>query len=248
MVKNEKRGEFRIDDDRRRIVKKILSKLALAEQEDKRITLIGRRALNNLLADPDEIKVINRVYRIKPKLYGFEGPKLGIKPIPKKLVEVPPQPFRRGETQLRTETQFVPNPAYDAYQRMAAALRRDTGQDLLVESSLRSDAYQAYLFLYMLGVNKFDINLTGRRVAIPGYSEHGDPDNPALDFLTSDGFPTEETPGDFANTVQYEWLASGNANRYGFYESYPIGNPYAMPEPWHWRFTEIADDYDRRTA
>ena len=74
------------------------------------------------------------------------------------------------------------------------------------------------------------------RVAFPGYSEHGAPRWPAIDFVTMKGMPSDKNPLDFVSTEEYRWLLK-NAHRFGFYLSYPKNNKDGiMYEPWHWRF------------
>lgn len=42
----------------------------------------------------------------------------------------------------------------------------------------------------------------------------------------------------FRGTSAHEWLLQ-NAYRFGFILSYPDGNDYYVPEPWHWRFVGV---------
>jgi D-alanyl-D-alanine carboxypeptidase len=102
---------------------------------------------------------------------------------------------------------------------------------LLVQSAFRSNASQLIVFLYFLRRNNFDLEKTAKRVAFPGYSEHGDPINPAIDFLDPEN-------REMVTTEQYTWLLN-NASKYGFYLSYPESNNFGIQfEPWHWRYKE----------
>lgn len=70
-----------------------------------------------------------------------------------------------------------------------------------------------------------------KSLAAPGYSEHHTGE--ALDITTVDCPAGEEV---FEKTAAYSWLAR-NAERFGFKESFPRGNPHNIVyEPWHWKF------------
>ncbi len=54
--------------------------------------------------------------------------------------------------------------------------------------------------------------------------------------MTEEGIPTIDKPLDFVNTQEYKWLLK-NANKYGFYLSYPENNLDGITfEPWHWHY------------
>jgi len=106
----------------------------------------------------------------------------------------------------------------------------------MVESGYRSPANQAVTFLTYLEMNAFNVRYTASRVALPGYSQHGDPVYTVMDLINQDGVPADEHPELFAETKEYRWLLE-NAAEFGFSLSYPEGNPDGvMFEPWHWRF------------
>jgi len=66
-------------------------------------------------------------------------------------------------------------------------------------------------------------------MAPPGYSEHHT--GKAVDVGTPGCEPLSEQ---FETTAAFEWLRS-NADGYGFFMSYPRGNPAGYRyEPWHW--------------
>jgi hypothetical protein len=227
-------GEFIVSDQDQELIANLLTKINNAGQTDERIVVITRASLSNLLT-PAEISIVDRIYDIDPKYYGFRGPELPLEPVPPTLVRVEPQPYRYDGEQLQTRVQFVPPAPYRAYRRMARAMEREIGRKLLIESSYRSPTYQALTFLRVLKLLDFDVPRTAQRAAIPGYSEHGTPSQLALDLQNVDGLPSDETPQDFEGTLEYNWLIN-NALRFKFYMSYPRDNPYGvMFEPWHWR-------------
>ena len=66
---------------------------------------------------------------------------------------------------------------------------------------------------------------------LPGYSEHHT--GYALDFISDGAYSLSV---DFEKTNEFSWLLN-NANKYGFYLSYPKNNNSGiMYEPWHWCF------------
>ncbi len=106
-----------------------------------------------------------------------------------------------------------------------------SGVTLYVESAYRSFAEQQslkslYTVVYGAGTaNSFS--------AYQGYSEHQL--GTTVDFITTG---TAGQLDGFDNTQAYLWLV-GNAYRFGFELSYPKGNNYYVPEPWHWRFVGV---------
>ena len=74
---------------------------------------------------------------------------------------------------------------------------------------------------------------TLKRVALPGYSEHGYPLRQGVDIGT---FEPVKDIKDFVKTEEYKWLKN-NASQFGFYLSFPKGNKSGvMFEPWHWHY------------
>ena len=74
-----------------------------------------------------------------------------------------------------------------------------------------------------------------------GFSEHQL--GTTIDFTTPE---IGSSLSQFKNTAEYEWLTE-RAHRYGFTLSYPEGNSFFVPEPWHWRFVgeDLARDLKR---
>jgi len=132
--------------------------------------------------------------------------------------------------------QFVSPKIFYVYQFMIRAMEQDIGKKVFVESGYRSSAYQLYLFIYYLKNHDYSIRETAKWVALPGYSEHGDPVHLALDFINAEGINGENNAAEFEALPEYRWLLK-NAGRFGFVLSYPqnagVGITY---EPWHWRY------------
>lgn len=141
--------------------------------------------------------------------------------------------IRDGKS-IKLDSQYLPRPAYDAYQAMMAAMEKEIGKRLLVESGYRSPAYQLYLFLFYMPKHDFSIRETNRHVALPGCSEHGSPSRQAIDFITPGGINGEDKPEEFEALEEYRWLQR-RAKSFGFYLSYPRGGKSAF-EPWHWHY------------
>ncbi len=134
--------------------------------------------------------------------------------------------------------QFLPRNVYAKYNLMMAAMKKDIGKKLLVESGYRSSAYQLYLFVYYLQNHKYSIRETVKFVALPGYSEHGAPKHQAIDFINEDGINGEENTSEFDVLPEFAWLEK-HAAKFGFILSYPKKAPVGITyEPWHWRYEE----------
>lgn len=228
-------GEFIVSDHDKDVIVSLLAKVKQATQDGTGITVITHKSLSRIL-NSEEMGMIDRVYTIEPTRYGFKGPKFAIEPVPDNLVKVDPQPYQYKGVQCYTKTQFIPEAPYKAYRLMADAMKTQINRTLLIAGSYRSDVYQAILFLSILKLDQFDVSKTAKRVAIPGYSEHGTPTQLAFDFQNVDGLPSDETPQDFEGTEEHDWLMT-NAARFSFSLSYPKDNALGvMFEPWHWRY------------
>ncbi len=130
--------------------------------------------------------------------------------------------------------QFLSPQVYQAYQFMMRAMERDISKRLFVESGYRSSAHQLYLFIFYLSNHDYSILETVKWVALPGYSEHGDPEHLAIDFINSDGINGEYDVTGFEVLPEYQWLLQ-NAGRFGFFLSYPKNSGGGITyEPWHW--------------
>jgi zinc D-Ala-D-Ala carboxypeptidase len=154
-------------------------------------------------------------------------------------------PVPRAKYILRDETkvttmQYCPKPVYQDYSRMMQAMRGDIGKTLLIENGYRSPGRQAYDFLYYLRKNHhYSLAENARWNALPGYSEHNDPVETALDFINQAGINGDsagQTAEDFAALPEFCWLEA-HARKYHFHLSYPRGNALGVTfEPWHWQW------------
>ena len=184
----------------------------------------------------NEIAFVKKFLKVDPRKHGFKGNFLGVSSVPKNLVTIKNQVYQFRRKKKIVGEQHLPQPVYNAYRNLNQALKKEKGQTLLIDSGYRSPAYQVITFFYYLKLNEFDVSKTIKRVAIPGYSEHGAPRRQAIDFMTTKGIPSDSHPLSFERTVEYRWLL-GNAHRFGFYLSYPKDNGDGiMFEPWHWHF------------
>tara|TARA_A100001037_G_scaffold97902_1_gene89345 strand:+ start:211 stop:789 length:579 start_codon:yes stop_codon:yes gene_type:complete len=112
-------------------------------------------------------------------------------------------------------------------------MKKDAKKDLIefrVVSAFRSFNHQRNIINRKLKKGK-SIESILKENTMPGYSEHHT--GYAVDFLADGAYSLSV---DFENTDTFRWLIK-NANRYGFYLSYPKGNKKGiMYEPWHWTF------------
>lgn len=135
--------------------------------------------------------------------------------------------------------QFLTKEVYQNYTTMMAAMQKDIGRRLYVESGYRSSAYQLYVFINTLKNHRYSIRETATFVALPGYSEHGDPNHQAIDFINENGV-NQDRPKEFEKLPEYQWLLK-NAKNFGFVLSYPKdSNDGIAFEPWHWRYEKPA--------
>ena len=131
--------------------------------------------------------------------------------------------------------QFLTKEVFQSYMTMMAAMQKDIGRRLYVESGYRSSAYQLYLFVSYLKKHDYSIRETAKFIALPGYSEHGDPNHQAIDFINENGI-NQDRPKEFENLLEYQWLLK-NAKKFNFVLSYPKNSKEGITfEPWHWRY------------
>jgi LAS superfamily LD-carboxypeptidase LdcB len=173
---------------------------------------------------------------LKPMEAGVTIPFHGFSQGEKDLVRVNGQKIRVQGKEKEIPPQFLSPPVYQAFQFMMSAMENDTGKRLFVESGYRSSAHQLYLFVYYLGNHDYSVRETAKWVALPGYSEHGDPQHLAIDFINSEGINGEKNVTEFEALPEYQWLLK-NATKFGFVLSYPKNaGPGITFEPWHWRY------------
>jgi hypothetical protein len=186
-----------------------------------------------------EKALARKVLGIAPAELGFKGPYHG---------------EEEGQDLVRMDedgAQLLARDALEDFQEMMDQMEADIGKVLTVKSGYRSPGKQAYLFFYHLADEEtgsgFSLSETARRVALPGYSEHGSPKTPAFDFelegedelfLEKDGaaMSDEERAALIEGTEEYKWMRN-NAQRFNYYLSYPRGNDLGVDfEPWHWHW------------
>lgn len=156
------------------------------------------------------------------------------------LQKIENQPVTRQDgTPYPMGIQYLPVKVYEASEVMMAAMKKDLGKRLWVESGYRSPAYQLYTFLYYTPKHHYSLKQTNRWVALPGHSEHGDPSRQAIDYINEQGIngdsDNHQTAADFEALEEFQWLQA-HAGEYGFVLSYPRGHKTTNYEPWHWRY------------
>jgi D-alanyl-D-alanine carboxypeptidase len=159
--------------------------------------------------------VVNKKYRL-PSDY-----------VPTDLGTIPAGKVRTvGTNQLKQK-------AIDALVELVMEARKD-GIDLSVASAYRSYQKQKDVYNYYLKKYKYNYDYIDKFSARPGHSEHQLATT--VDFSTSS---VGDRVGDaFNSTDAAKWLKD-NANKFGFYMSYPEGseqiNGYKY-ESWHYRY------------
>jgi len=224
-------------------VKALVTKLEpFIKEKDQEGTLpfLTFKELESLL-NVQEKKFLRSFRDLRAVEVGVKIPFQGFSQGEKDLVRLDGQKLRmKGESKV-LPPQFVSPRVYQAYQFMMRAMERDIGKRLFVESGYRSSAHQLYLFIYYLSNHDYSIRETVKWVALPGYSEHGNPDHLALDFINAEGINGEYNVAEFEALPEYRWLLV-NAARFGFVLSYPKNISAGITyEPWHWRY-DGADD------
>lgn len=188
---------------------------------------------------PEQVRFLEAFRQINPAALGGASRKLPAPTGREAFVRLDRQVIKKEGKPVRLDTQFLPEKAHRAYERMMAAMEKELGKRLLVESGYRSPAYQLYLFLFYMPKHGYSVRETNRHVALPGCSEHGSPAFQAIDFITPEGINGEDRPEEFEELQEYGWLHA-RAGEFGFRLSYPRGGESAF-EPWHWHWEEKAE-------
>jgi len=228
-----KAKDISISAGEQKIISAILDKVK--KKGENKIKIMSFNRFYSFLNEGEK-HVINKFKNIDPRKYGFKGTYFGLQSVPNNLIAIRNQRYKTKNRIEKISVQYLPKPVFVAYKKLNTALFKDIKRKILVDSGYRSSAHQMITFLWYLKFHKFDFKKTIKRVAIPGYSEHGFPKKQAIDFITQDGIPTDEKPLKFSRTIEYKWLLK-NAHKFGFYQSYPHKNNLGiMFEPWHWQF------------
>lgn len=219
-------GEIKILDG-------IIDKFSRRKQTSrKRILLMDYKEFLSDL-NKEEKRLIEKVQNLDLKRYGLKIPFLEIKLSSNDLVMIRGQKYKVRNEIHQAPLQLLPREVYQAFKKMNQAVEKDLKRPLLIMSGYRSPAYQMILFLNILKENNWQIERTLKRVALPGYSEHGCPLKQAIDFGTVE---QTEDPWYFTKTEEYRWLKR-RAAQFGFYPSFPRNNKVGVAfEPWHWRY------------
>jgi len=218
------------------LTKSILSKLGKEDRESsKSLSRLTFAELYRQL-DVEETKIIKNLLSLDPKPLGFLGPFVSMGEPPKDLIGLKDQKYTRDGKQHTISGRYLPKNVWHSFQKMQQAIKADIGSKLMVESGYRSPACQAITFLSYLDVSNFDVLYVASGVALPGYSQHGDPVHTACDVINQDGIPDDANPENFEHTKEYRWLIE-HAQEFNFHLSYPRGNKFGVKfEPWHWQY------------
>ena len=218
-------------------VKKLLGKLSPVIEHTREQGQLATLTLDELYAglDEDERGLLRSFESLDAKDLNVWIPYRGMGSCAEELVVIKGQMVKGKEGVKELPPQFLPRRVYASYVRMMEVMRKDIGRGLYVESGYRSSAYQLYLFVSYLGEHDYSVRETARFVALPGYSEHGDPEHQAIDFVNEEGINGQDNVRDFEELAEYKWLLV-NAGKFGFVLSYPRGSKEGVSfEPWHWR-------------
>jgi len=113
------------------------------------------------------------------------------------------------------------------------------GIDLFIVSAFRSIDRQAEIIRRKLEAGAAVESIL-TVCAPPGFSEHHT--GRAVDLSTPNSHVLEV---EFDQTAAYAWLTE-HAAEFGYYISYPIGNPLGYQyEPWHWCFNDAKPAFER---
>lgn len=227
-------------------VHKYLANNVVDKWEAKILTIdADRRAIvdyDTLFAELNffERRLVKKVFDINPADLGFRGKFFSLeKPNNLKLIESVTLIDKDGE-EYKTGIQYAPPHVYIDFVKMNKQMQSDIGKKLFIDSGYRSQGRQAYLFFfYLVRSNNYSLSENAKWIAMPGYSEHGNPIRTSLDLVNENGingFNKGQTAADFENLKEYEWLLR-NASTFNFYISYPKENEKGVVfEPWHWHW------------
>lgn len=220
-------------DEEKELIIESLALFEVLRREYEHLRTVDFSLLYSVLKK-EHIACMKRILALSPRVYGFKGEYYGISEVPSDLVVIRRQYVPKTKKTVSMGTHFLPRASYTAYHDMNRAMLRDIGRKVFIESGYRSSAYQLIIFLEYLIASEFDVKKTLKRVALPGYSEHGAPKQQAIDFVTIKERGKILPP--FEKTPEYQWLLL-RAHEFGFTLSYPKNNKLGvMFEPWHWHY------------
>jgi hypothetical protein len=229
----------RLSPDEQQLLERTLAALAplVAERKvDGTANLLTFEAFYEPL-DAEQRALLDAIRAVDPATVGGSSRRQPPPPTDLALMRIAGQTITPpGASPKPLDDQYLPADVEAAYRAMMAAMLRDLGRRLLVESGYRSPAYQLYLFLFYMPKHDHSIRETNRFVALPGCSEHGAPQRQAIDFINEQGINGEDDPEAFEALPEYAWLTR-HARDYGFVLSYPRNDPSGTSfEPWHWHW------------
>ncbi len=188
--------------------------------------------------DKKERKFLKAILKLKPKDLEIKMPFLGLSPKNPDVQKIEFKPIKIKDKTRILAPQYLPANALKSYERMMDKMEEKIGKRLFIGSGFRSSAYQLYSFVFYLRQHQYSLLETASLNALPGYSEHGDLEKQGIDFVNEDGVDDDSPPEVFEKLPEYKWLRR-NAYRYGFFMSYPRGNPTGISfEPWHWHYED----------
>jgi LAS superfamily LD-carboxypeptidase LdcB len=173
----------RLSNADRTMVERVLERVAPLIAERRQKSNLATLSLEELYVplNQDEQRFLKRFWAIDPNLLELTIPYQGIPQKVPELIVIRGQIMKIAENKTQTiPPQFLSKEVHEAYQAMTAAMKKDLGKTLYVESGYRSAAYQLYLFLSYLKNHQYSIRETTRFSAWPGYSEHGWPQRQAM--------------------------------------------------------------------
>ena len=130
---------------------------------------------------------------------------------------------------LNNKKIFLDSVAAIAFLKMQEDAKKDSIEFIIV-SAFRSFDYQKGIIIRKLNMGRKLKDIL-KENTLPGYSEHHT--GRAVDFIEKGWYSLSTS---FDKTKEFQWLME-NANKYGFYLSYPEGNKNGiMYEPWHWMY------------
>lgn len=180
----------------------------------------------------NEYQIVDWLLSLKPSDVGVGTPFCGLDE-PKSDTELKittrTHKVKKDDGSIKTyqDRSYTPVHIWSAWLSLNKALVSSGQEGLSLVSTYRSPAYQAALLCYRLSHNLETPLSVFKLMALPGYSQHGLITNTAIDI---------DTQEEFSESPRYDWLIE-NADKYGFYLSYPEGNQDGIIfEPWHWQW------------